>query len=90
MIVTLSCTSGFAMQWLMPRLADFEVREPEVDVRINSTNRLVNLLLDGMMSTAPTGPYGCARPARQVPTPPAARCLSIPMARSKRPWRGAA
>ncbi|NVE01122.1 transcriptional regulator GcvA [Massilia sp. BJB1822] len=45
-ILTLSCTSGFAMQWLLPRLADFQTREPEVDVRINTTNRLVNLLLD--------------------------------------------
>ncbi len=45
-ILTLSCTSGFAMQWLLPRLGDFQRRDPEVDVRINTTNRLVNLLLD--------------------------------------------
>lgn len=45
-MLTLSCTSGFAMQWLLPRLGDFQERDPQVDVRINTTNRLVNLLLD--------------------------------------------
>jgi LysR family transcriptional regulator, glycine cleavage system transcriptional activator len=44
--VTVSCTVGFAMQWLLPRLPGFQALEPGVDVRINTTNRLVNLLTE--------------------------------------------
>ncbi|WP_256079596.1 transcriptional regulator GcvA [Massilia sp. YIM B04103] len=47
-VVTLSCTSGFAMQWLLPRLARFQAREPHIDVRINTTDRIVDLLVDGI------------------------------------------
>jgi len=41
--ITVSCTVGFAMQWLLPRLPHFEALEPDIDVRLNTTNRLVNL-----------------------------------------------
>ena len=44
--ITVSCTVGFAMQWLLPRLPSFQVLEPSIDVRINTTNRLVNLLTE--------------------------------------------
>lgn len=44
--ITVSCTVGFAMQWLLPRLPGFQALEPGVDVRINTTNRLVNLLTE--------------------------------------------
>jgi LysR family glycine cleavage system transcriptional activator len=47
-IITLSCTNGFAMQWLLPRLARFNTMEPNIDVRINTTNRLVDLRVDGI------------------------------------------
>lgn len=30
--VTVSCTDGFAIQWLLPRLADFERRYPQIEI----------------------------------------------------------
>jgi LysR family glycine cleavage system transcriptional activator len=44
--ITVSCTVGFAMQWLLPRLPSFQAMEPSIDVRINTTNRLVDLLTE--------------------------------------------
>lgn len=44
--MTVSCTVGFAMQWLLPRLPGFQALEPGIDIRINTTNRLVNLLTE--------------------------------------------
>ncbi|WP_117268826.1 transcriptional regulator GcvA [Klebsiella variicola] len=46
--VTLSCTSGFAIQWLLPRLADFERRYPKIEIQIGTTNRRVDLLSEGI------------------------------------------
>jgi LysR family glycine cleavage system transcriptional activator len=46
--VTLSCTSGFAIQWLLPRLADFERRYPQIEIQIGTTNRRVDLLSEGI------------------------------------------
>lgn len=45
-IVTVTCTPGFAMQWLLPRLPQFQAIHPDIDVRINTTNKLVDLLVD--------------------------------------------
>ena len=45
--VVLSCTRGFAMQWLLPRLAEFELANPGVEVQIGTTNRRVDLLAEG-------------------------------------------
>lgn len=47
-VITVSCTQGFAMQWLMPRLAEFSVRWPGIDVRISTTHRLVDFAADGI------------------------------------------
>lgn len=41
--VVLSCTPGFAMQWLVPRLQRFQEETPAVDVHISTTNRKVDL-----------------------------------------------
>lgn len=46
--ITVSCTSGFAMQWLLPRLPAFQALCPEAEVLISTTNRLVDLLGDGV------------------------------------------
>lgn len=46
--ITLSCTSGFAIQWLLPRLAGFEKENPGVEVQISTTNRRVDLLSEGI------------------------------------------
>lgn len=46
--VTVSCTSGFAIQWLLPRLPEFEKANPGVEVQISTTNRQVDLLSEGI------------------------------------------
>ena len=46
--VTISCTSGFAIQWLLPRLPAFEKANPGVEVQISTTNRQVDLLSEGI------------------------------------------
>ena len=45
-ILTVSCTPLFASQWLMPRLGLFQRREPGTDVRISTTNRLIDFARD--------------------------------------------
>jgi LysR family glycine cleavage system transcriptional activator len=45
-ILTVSCTPLFAAQWLMQRLGSFQRREPGVDVRISTTNRLIDFARD--------------------------------------------
>ncbi|ELT9607187.1 MULTISPECIES: transcriptional regulator GcvA [Raoultella] len=46
--ITISCTSGFAIQWLLPRLPEFEKENPGVEVQISTTNRRVDLLSEGI------------------------------------------
>lgn len=46
--VSVSCTSGFAIQWLLPRLPAFEQANPGVEVQISTTNRQVDLLSEGI------------------------------------------
>lgn len=46
--VTLTCTTGFASFWLIPRLARFTSAHPEVDVRISATQELVDLERSGV------------------------------------------
>ncbi|HMX16355.1 MAG TPA: LysR substrate-binding domain-containing protein [Rhodocyclaceae bacterium] len=41
--VTLSTSVGVASLWLLPRLAAFQDRHPEVEVRISTNNRMVDL-----------------------------------------------
>lgn len=41
--LTVSCSIGFASLWLVPRLIDFRERHPQVDIRIDANNRLVDL-----------------------------------------------
>ena len=46
--LTVSCTTGFAVQWLVPRLPRFHARWPQVDVRISASQRLVDFAHDGV------------------------------------------
>ncbi|MDO6408970.1 transcriptional regulator GcvA [Pantoea phytobeneficialis] len=46
--ISVSCTSGFAMQWLLPRLPAFEQANSGVEVQISTTNRKVDLLSEGI------------------------------------------
>ncbi|WP_327437933.1 transcriptional regulator GcvA [Pseudomonas donghuensis] len=47
-VLTLSCTPGFAVQWLLPRLGGFEAQQSGVDVRISACKRLVDFARDGI------------------------------------------
>jgi LysR family glycine cleavage system transcriptional activator len=47
-IVTLSVTPAFAGKWLLPRLERFRVAHPRLDIRLDSTNRLVDLRSEGI------------------------------------------
>lgn len=45
-MLTVTCTSGFASQWLLPRLARFETLHPTVEVRISASNRVMDFERD--------------------------------------------
>lgn len=47
-VLVLSCTPSFAVQWLVPRLGQFEAKNPGVDVRISACNRVLDLARDGI------------------------------------------
>lgn len=41
--INLTAAVGIASLWLVPRLADFQAAQPDVDVRISADNRMVDL-----------------------------------------------
>ena len=41
--LTVTATLGFASLWLIPRLADFRSRQPDLDIRIAADNRMLDL-----------------------------------------------
>ena len=47
-VVLVSCTPGFAVQWLVPRLQAFMDQHPGVDIHVSSTNRAVDLAAEGV------------------------------------------
>ncbi|WP_211462768.1 LysR substrate-binding domain-containing protein [Collimonas silvisoli] len=42
-ILDVSCFSTFTLKWLIPRLYDFNSRHPEIDIRLSSSDRVINL-----------------------------------------------
>ena len=42
-ILTVSATIGFASLWLIPRLAEFRAMHPNVDIRIDANNKMLDL-----------------------------------------------
>lgn len=46
--LTVTATIGFASLWLIPRLADFRSRRPDIDIRISADNRMVDLEREGI------------------------------------------
>ena len=46
--VTVTTTPGFASLWLIPRLAGFTGRHPDIDVRISASNDIVRLERSGV------------------------------------------
>lgn len=59
--VTLSCTPAFASQWLLPRLADFHARHPDIDLRIHASEATLDLSRGACLAIRyGMGPYpGC-------------------------------
>ena len=47
-VVTLSTGPAIAAKWIVPRLYTFEERHPDIDVRITTSLRLVDLTRDGI------------------------------------------
>ena len=41
--ICITCTPGFAVQWLVPRLQQFQDLHPDVDVRIDASTRMLDL-----------------------------------------------
>jgi LysR family transcriptional regulator, glycine cleavage system transcriptional activator len=44
--ICITCTPGFAVQWLVPRLHQFQDRHPDIDVRIDASTRLLDLKVE--------------------------------------------
>ena len=42
-VLTVSMLSTLAMRWFMPRLPQFQTEHPEIEVRISTTTRMVDL-----------------------------------------------
>ena len=58
-VVLVSCTPGFAAQWLVPRLQTFLQQAPLLDVHVSTTQRLVDLQAEGVQFAVRhgRGPY---------------------------------
>jgi DNA-binding transcriptional LysR family regulator len=46
--VTITCTIGIAGLWLLPRLRDFQIDHPGIDVRISASDRVEDLRGEGI------------------------------------------
>jgi LysR family glycine cleavage system transcriptional activator len=47
-ILTVHATPSFATQWLMPRLARFSALYPDIDVRLNASTAVADLVTEGV------------------------------------------
>ena len=47
-LLTVSAAPSFAARWLVPRLERFHERHPEVDIRLDASERLVDFRADGV------------------------------------------
>lgn len=54
--VTISVLPAFATHWLIPRLADFQARHPEIDVNIRANQQLVDFTQDDVDLAVRYGP----------------------------------
>ena len=54
--LTISVLPAFATHWLIPRLADFQARHPEIDLNIRANQQLVDFLQDDVDLAVRYGP----------------------------------
>jgi len=54
--LTVTALGSFAALWLVPRLAGFEAAAPEIDVRLATSDRVVDLAADGIDAGVRYGP----------------------------------
>jgi LysR family glycine cleavage system transcriptional activator len=47
-VLTVSCSNSFAHLWLAPRIGAFQMLQPELAVRIDATDRVVDFARDGV------------------------------------------
>ena len=47
-VVTVGAVGSFALEWLLPRLPDFERAHPEVEVRLSTNNNRVDIAEEGL------------------------------------------
>src|SRR5262249_13582981 len=47
-VLTISCTPSFAMAWLIQRLPSFQAAHPEIEVRLDTSTRIVDFARDGV------------------------------------------
>lgn len=57
-VLTISVSPGFGSLWLVPRLDSFRRQHPDVDLRIDGTDRLVDVNRDGADVAIRYGPGG--------------------------------
>jgi DNA-binding transcriptional LysR family regulator len=55
-VVRVNVPASFALCWLMPRLADFQMRYPDIDVRVSTTSRKLRYIGDAFDVGVRSGP----------------------------------
>jgi DNA-binding transcriptional LysR family regulator len=55
-VVRVNVPASFALCWLMPRLADFQMRYPDIDVRVSTTSRKLRYIGDAFDIGVRSGP----------------------------------
>ncbi len=81
-VLTISVSPSFGAMWLVPRLERFRVRHPEIEIRMDGTDRLIDVARDGADVALRYGPgdYRGVRVDRlfgQVNTPVCSPALLI-------------
>jgi DNA-binding transcriptional LysR family regulator len=64
--VYVSASIGVASLWLVPRLADFQAEQPDIDVRLSVDNRVVDLARSGMDMALRYGPADAMPPDSEL------------------------
>ncbi len=57
-MLTISVSPSFGAMWLVPRLEHFRIRHPDIEIRIDGTDRLVDLARDDADVAVRYGPGG--------------------------------